>query len=199
MFLLGLLLQEIPQKYLKKELFQMNDFLINDRKMPINKKILGRVWNIIWIFLYRPSPWFMYRFRVALLNLFGANIHFLAKPESGAKVDFPWNLTMGPRSSIGDQSWIYCLDKIVIHEGSCIGQYCKLITGSHNYRSPNFSLITAPITIEENCWLTSDVTVTMGVTIGKDTVVGVKSLVNKDILPNQVACGIPVVSINTRY
>lgn len=177
----------------------MNSFLISERKLSINERILGRVWNIVWIFLYRPTPWFMYRFRVALLNLFGANVHSSAKPENGAKVEFPWNLTMGARSSIGDQSWIYCLNKIVINEDSCVGQYCKLITGSHDYRSPRFSLITSPITIGENCWLTSDVTVTMGVSIGKDTVIGVKSLVNKDVLPNQVSCGAPAVSINTRY
>ena len=49
----------------------------------------------------------------------------------------------------------------------------------------------APVTIESNVWLGSDVTVLKGVTIGRGSVIGAKSLVNQDIPGDVVAFGIP--------
>ena len=129
----------------------------------------------------------MYKFRVFLLNLFGAKVDYSAHPESSSFVEFPWNLMMGKQSSIGEGSWIYCLDKIVIGDNSCIGQKCQLITGSHNYKSKNFEMVTAGISIGKGCWLTSNVVVLMGVNIGDYSVIGINSLVTKSIAVNSVA------------
>ena len=48
-----------------------------------------------------------------------------------------------------------------------------------------------PITIEDNVWLASNVTVCGGVTIGHDTVIGAGSVVTQSIPDNVVACGNP--------
>ncbi len=162
-------------------------------------KIKARVWRLIWVLFYRPSPWLMYRYRVWLLNVFGATVDRTAHPESSSFVEFPWNLTMGAQASIGEKSWIYCLDKIHIGKNTCVGQGCQLITGSHNYRSYNFEMITAPIIIGEGCWLTSNVTVLMGVEINDFVVVGVNSLVSKTIPKNSVAFGQPAKVHGKRF
>lgn len=49
----------------------------------------------------------------------------------------------------------------------------------------------APITIEDGCWLASNVTVCGGVTIGKGSVIGAGSVVTKDIPANVFAAGNP--------
>ena len=48
-----------------------------------------------------------------------------------------------------------------------------------------------PITLEDNVWLGGDVTILPGVTIGEGSIIGAKSLVNKDIPPNVIAVGNP--------
>ena len=50
---------------------------------------------------------------------------------------------------------------------------------------------TAPIRIEEECWLGANVVVTAGVTIGKHSVVAAGSVVTKNIPPYSVAVGNP--------
>jgi putative colanic acid biosynthesis acetyltransferase WcaF len=162
-------------------------------------KIKARLWKFVWLFLYRPTPWFMYKFRCFLLNVFGARVSYRSKPANSSMIEFPWNLTMNDYSSIGERSWIYCLDNIHIGEYSCIGQDVRLITGSHNFESENFEMITGPITIGKGCWLTSDVTVLMGCSIGDYTVVGVRSLVTKDLPENIVALGIPARPSRKRF
>lgn len=49
----------------------------------------------------------------------------------------------------------------------------------------------APITIEDNCWIASGVTICGGVTIGEGSVIGAGSVVTKDIPKNSLAVGNP--------
>ena len=49
----------------------------------------------------------------------------------------------------------------------------------------------APITIGDNCWLASNVTVCPGVTIGNNCVIGAGSVVTKDIPDNSLVFGVP--------
>jgi len=162
-------------------------------------KIKARLWNFVWLFFYKPTPWFFYKYRIFILNLFGANVSYLAKPASSSFIEFPWNLTMDEYASTGEHSWIYCLDKINLGKNSCVGQFCKLITGSHNYSSSNFEMVTAPIIINEGCWLTNDVMVLQGITIGSYTVIGARSLVTKDIEDNVIAYGNPCKVSKKRF
>lgn len=48
-----------------------------------------------------------------------------------------------------------------------------------------------PITIENDCWLASNVTVCGGVTIGKGSVIGAGSVVTRNIPPYSLAAGNP--------
>jgi len=165
----------------------------------IKEKIMARLWRVVWLFLYRPTPWFMYKYRVFLLNLFGAKVHASVHPESSAFIEFPWNLEMGERSSLGERTWIYCLDKIQIGKNTCIGQGCQLISASHDCRDKNFKLIKSPITINDGCWLTSNVTVLMGVTIGDYAVISTSSIVAKSIEGNVIAFGQPAKAVSKRF
>ncbi len=54
-----------------------------------------------------------------------------------------------------------------------------------------------PVHIEDNVWLGADVYVCKGVTIGKNSVVGAKSVVTKSIRENSLVAGIPARIIST--
>ena len=163
------------------------------------EKIKARLWRLVWFLFYRPTPWFLYRYRVFLLNLFGADVAYSARPANSAFIEYPWNLFVADHASLGERSWIYCLDKISIRRYACVGQDVKLVTGSHNPTSSHFEMVTAPISIGEGCWLTSDLTVLMGVTIGDYTVVGVRSLVVSSLPENIIAFGSPAVVVRKRF
>lgn len=100
------------------------------------------------------------------MRAFGAKIDWTASVHPKAKIEYPWNLTMGSLSSLGEKSWVYAMAPITIGEKTCIGKEAYLITGSHNISSNGFELITKPITIGNCCWLTTGVTVLQGITIG---------------------------------
>lgn len=56
---------------------------------------------------------------------------------------------------------------------------------------------TAPIVIEDNCWIAANVTVCGGVTIGEGCVIGAGSVVTRDIPANSLAAGNPCRVIRT--
>lgn len=53
------------------------------------------------------------------------------------------------------------------------------------------NVTTAPITIEDECWVGANAVITAGVTIGKHSVIAAGSVVTKDVPPYSVAAGNP--------
>lgn len=56
-------------------------------------------------------------------------------------------------------------------------------------------VITKPVVIEDNVWITANVTILSGVRIGKNSVIGAGSVVTKDIPPDVFAAGNPCIPI----
>ncbi len=52
-------------------------------------------------------------------------------------------------------------------------------------------MYTAPVTIDDNCWIGENVTICPGVNIGKNSVIGAGSVVIHDIPENSIAAGNP--------
>ncbi len=74
---------------------------------------------------------------------------------------------------------------------------------NHEYKDPATPIhkqpvTTAPIVIEDDCWIAANVVITSGVTIGKHSVVAAGSVVTKNIPPFSVAAGNPAKVIK-RY
>ena len=67
---------------------------------------------------------------------------------------------------------------------------------NHEYRNTDIAIkdqkiITATITIEDDCWIAANTVITAGVTIGKHSVVAGGAVVTKDVPPYSVAAGNP--------
>ena len=164
----------------------------------IRYKIKSRIWSIINATIFRWSPFFMRKYRVGIVKLFGAKLDWSCPLDTSARIIDPWNLTMGELSSLGEHCCIRCRDKVTIGETSCLGSAVYILTDSHNISSPNFEMQTAPIVIGSNVWIATRATISKGITIGEGAVIGAESLVIKNVEPWTVVGGNPAKFIKKR-
>lgn len=163
-----------------------------------NTKIKIHLWKLINVTIFRWSPNQIKKPRIVLLRLFGAKLANSVNISRTAIIELPWNLTMGHLSSLGDNSWTYCLDKIDIGEKCCIGKDVYLITGSHSVISSTFDMVTQPIKIENGCWVATGSYILSGVILKEFSVVGAMSLVVKSTNQFDIVGGNPAKFIKKR-
>ncbi|PSF38448.1 colanic acid biosynthesis acetyltransferase WcaF [Aphanothece hegewaldii CCALA 016] len=130
-------------------------------------------------------------FRCQILRIFGAKIGQGVKIRPTARFTYPWKVSIGDYSWIGDDVVIYSLDQIAIGSHCVISQKSYLCTGSHDLNDIAFSLKTAPISVENGAWIATDCFIAPGVKIGANAVIGARSSVFSDIPSQQVAWGSP--------
>ncbi len=161
-------------------------------------KFLVQFWWIIQGTLFRLSPQFMYGWRRLLLRLFGAIIgdDVLIRPT--VNILYPWKLTVGEKSWIGDDVTLYNMANIDIGSNSVISQKSYLCTGTHDNTKSTFDIYAEPINIKNEVWIASDVFIAPGITIENGTVVGFRSTVNKDLPANMICYGNPAKPIKPR-
>ena len=111
--------------------------------------------------------------------------------RSSVRVLYPWKVEVGDYSWLGDDVYLYSVDKIKIGSHAVVSQKCYLCTGSHDQNDRHFGLITAPITIGNGVWVASDCFIAPGVKIGANTVVGARSSVFQSLPAEYVAWGSP--------
>jgi len=154
---------------------------------PLKIKLKIYFWRLIQNSVFRASPNILRGFRRWLLRLFGATIAPTASIHNTTRIECPWNLEIGNYASIGEEVWVYALDKIIIGEYAVVGQRSLLLTGTHNFSDPEFHLITKPIVIGYGSWIAVGAILLPGVKIGALAVVGAGSVVTKN-LPEQMVC-----------
>jgi len=168
---------------------------LNKSKLPKNFRgrnaFVVQLWWIVQSVFFKNSLQFMYGFRRFLLRLFGAKIGRKVIIRPSVKVTYPWKLSIGDYSWIGDNVDLYTLGNIDIGKNVVVSQRSYLCTGSHDYLQNDFPIFAKKITIENECWLATDVFVAPGITIGKGTVVGSRSSVYNNLPTNKVCIGNP--------
>ncbi|WP_437880314.1 WcaF family extracellular polysaccharide biosynthesis acetyltransferase [Pseudomonas sp. LRF_L74] len=148
-------------------------------------------WWFIQATLFTWSPQPLFGFRRFLLRAFGARIGKGVLIRPSVRVVYPWKLTVGDHSWVGDEAVLYCLDNIIIGAHSIVSQRCYIAAGSHDYTRADFPLSLAPVRIGDSCWLATDVFVSPGVEIAPHVVVGARSSVFKSITEPGVYFGTP--------
>ena len=160
--------------------------------------ILVQSWWFVQATLFRFSPQFMYGWRRFLLRSFGAKIgkNVILRPT--VKITYPWKVKIGNYSWIGDEVTLYSLGEIEIGNNTVISQKSYLCTGSHDYTKNDFPIHAKKITIEDECWIATDVYIAPEVNIGKGAVVGSRSSVFKDLEGGKVYMGSPAKYLKNR-
>lgn len=170
------------------------------------KNSLGRfnqfkrlIWNLIWLVFARPFPRrTANKWNLLLLHIFGAKVHKTSVVYSSAKIYMPWNLEMHKNSCLGAEVDCYNVNKVILKENTIVSQKAYLCTASHDINKPNFPLITAPIIIEDQCWIGASSYIGMGVIVGQGAVIGATASVYKDVPAWSVVGGNPSKIIKKR-
>ncbi len=149
------------------------------------------LWWLVQAIAFPLTPHPFHGLRRALLRLFGADIGKGVLIRPTARFTYPWKISIGDYSWIGDDVVLYSLDQIKIGEHCVISQKSYLCTGSHDMNDPAFGLKTASITIRNGVWIAADCFIGPGVEIGANAVIGARSSVFSDIPPEQVSWGTP--------
>ncbi|PWK77672.1 putative colanic acid biosynthesis acetyltransferase WcaF [Mucilaginibacter oryzae] len=138
------------------------------------------------------------RFKVALLRIFGARIGKNVTIKPCVNIKYPWNLTIGDETWIGENVWIDSLVAINIGAHVCLSQGAVLLTGSHDYKKSSFDLITKGIILENGVWVCAGAMVTPGVTAASHAVLTSGSVATKPLDAYGVYQGNPAVKTRER-
>ncbi len=157
-----------------------------------------QVWWLFQALFINTSPQFLYGWRRFSLKLFGAKIGKDVLIRPSVKVTYPWKLSIGDYSWVGDNVELYSLGEIEIGSHAVISQKSYLCAGTHIYTKPTFDILSKRIVIGDGVWLCTDVFVAPGVTIGNQTVVGARSTVLTDLPKSTVCAGYPAQPIKPR-
>ncbi|HEY2329061.1 MAG TPA: WcaF family extracellular polysaccharide biosynthesis acetyltransferase [Verrucomicrobiae bacterium] len=156
------------------------------------------LWLVVGLFLFRLCPFSFSALKCSVLRMFGAKIgrNVTIKPQ--VKITFPWKLAVGDHVWLGEECWLFNLERIVIGSHVCISQRAFLCTGSHNYKLAAFDLITQPITLEDGAWVGASAWVGPGVTIKSQAVLTAGSVTSKNLEAGGIYRGNPAVLVKQR-
>ena len=130
----------------------------------------------------------------------------LLRRQIGAQVNtypstwiyFPWNLTVGDWSAIGEQAFIYNLGPVTLGEKVTVSHRAQLCAGTHDYTQLDLPLLKPPIVVCDQAWICADAFVGPGVTVGEGAIVGARAVVTKNVEPWVIVAGNPAKLIKKR-
>jgi putative colanic acid biosynthesis acetyltransferase WcaF len=179
-------------------MYQKLDTFVITNEFRGRSKFIVQAWWFIQSSLFSMSPQFLYGWRNMLLRLFGAKIGKGVIIRPNVRITYPWKLTIGDNSWIGDNAELYTLGEINIGKNTVISQKSYLCTGSHDFQSEAFDIYQISIVIEDEVWIATDVYIAPGVTIGKGAVIGARSSVFSDMPAGMICIGSPAKPIKPR-
>jgi putative colanic acid biosynthesis acetyltransferase WcaF len=143
------------------------------------------------------SPHPAYGFRRWLLRRFGMEVAPTVKIRRSVHVDRPWNVRAGELTIIGDDACILAAEPVTIGARCVVSQLAVLATVALG-RGAAGGPERAPVTLEDDAWVASDVLVLPGSTVRRGAVVGARGTVEGEIPAWRVAVGRPAVARGTR-
>ena len=156
------------------------------------------LWVLVSLVLFRLCPLKLSALKCAVLRLFGARVGRGVVIKPNVKITFPWKLTLGNQVWLGEECWLLNLAPIVVEDNVCISQRAFLCTGSHDYKSPTFDLITKLIRVECGAWIGASAFVGPGVTVGTHAVLTAGSVATKDLESLGIFQGNPAIPTKKR-
>lgn len=159
---------------------------------------LGRVLWAIGCWLLRLSPRPCFGWRRFVLRCFGARLgaHVHVYPDT--RIYFPWNLSVGEWSAIGEGVLIYNLGRVDIGRQVTISHGAHLCAGTHDHHSPSFPLLRKPIQVQDQAWICADAFIGPGVRIAEGAVVGARAVVITSVSAWEVVAGNPARRVGVR-
>lgn len=155
-------------------------------------------WYYINAIVFRSALFPFSGLKCFLLRRFGARVGRGINIKPSVNIKYPWRLTIGDHSWIGEGSWIDNLDDVVIGSHCCISQGAMLLCGNHNYRRPAFDLKTGRITLEDGVWIGAHSIVCPGITCKSHSMLAVNSVATRNMAAWTIYQGNPAAKVATR-
>jgi putative colanic acid biosynthesis acetyltransferase WcaF len=156
------------------------------------------IWYFVNYFIFNSAlPW-PYRFKSALLRLFGARVGKGLVIKTKVRIKNPHRLTLGNHCWIGESVWIDNLEDVNIGDHVCLSQACLLLTGNHDYTKSSFPYRLGKIKIEDGVWIGAQSVVCPGVTCSTHAILTVQSVATKNLEPWSINSGNPAVFVRMR-
>ncbi len=160
--------------------------------------IVSALWFFVGLPLFRckinPSS----AFRRVLLRAFGAQIGRSVEIKPGVQVKYPWHLSVGDFSWLGENVWIDNLTTVTIGSNVCLSQGAYLCTGNHDWADPAFGLMVKPIEIANGGWIGAKAVISPGTEVGECAIAAAGSVVTKSIPPFEIHAGNPAQFVRRR-
>ena len=114
------------------------------------------------------------------------------------------SITIGDNVGIGEYSYLGGGGGLKIGSDCIVGQYFSCHPENHNYADPNILIRAQGVTrqgisIGDNCWIGSKVTILDGVNIGSGCIIAAGSVVTKSFTNNSIIGGVPAKYIKDRF
>lgn len=164
----------------------------------VGHRALRAAWGLTWWLLAAWTPPPLHRWRVWLLNRFGAHVHPSAHVYGSARIWYPPHLYMDAHACLGPRVTCYCMAPIHLERNAIVSQGSHLCAGMHDIEDPRFQLTVRPIRVEQEAWVAAEVFIGPGVTIGTRAVVGARAVLFADAEPGGVYAGNPAKLIKRR-
>lgn len=137
-------------------------------------------------------------FRCHLLRWFGARIGVGVVCKPGVRVKFPWRLTVGDHSWIGEDCWIDNLANVAVGSNCCLSQGTYLCTGNHDWADEHFALTTGAIRIDDGAWVGARATLLPGVTLHAGAIAAAGSVIARSLPAHEIHGGNPARFLRKR-
>ncbi len=159
-------------------------------------------WRPLGAPLLRLIPKPMYGARTRLLRLFGADLDSTARVRQSVRIDRPWNLAMGRKSSLGDGVVVWAHAPVRIGARCTVSQYCRLAAFREDAARPAGPTRPAALTIGDDVWIAAESYVAGGQAVPDGVLVGARSVIDAPaggrLEPWTIASGDPAVSRRPR-
>lgn len=167
----------------------------------------------------------MSRFRAAIWRLRGAGLGQKVSVGSRCRVDRPWCLQIGGRTTaesdvyikivddnavlkigeyvfIGKGTELDIMEKLTIGDHTVIAPKCFIIDHNHstaaNLRIDQQPCVVKPVVIGKDVWLGTGTVVLPGVTIGDRAIIGANAVVTRNVPPMAIVAGVPAKLLRYR-
>jgi putative colanic acid biosynthesis acetyltransferase WcaF len=133
-----------------------------------------------------------------ILRLFGARIGRRVVLKPGIRVKYPWRLSVGDDSWVGEDCWLDNLEQTSIGSNVCVSQGAYLCTGNHDWTDRSFGLIVKPIRLRDGAWVGAKCVIGPGVELGECAVAAAGSVVSRSIPEYEIHAGNPAAFVRRR-
>ena len=131
------------------------------------------------------------RYHLSLIKKKGENCRFLGK----VTVYYDDGLTLGNYIRIGSNSFIFAMGGVEIGDNTQISRNVTIYSANHNISGSHIpyddSYVCKPVTIGHSVWIGMNAQILPGVTIGDGAIIGMGTIVSKDVKAGEIVVSSP--------